>query len=738
MIQKRYRYYLAAVVSLVTLALYLGALRHDFVLWDDPDYVRDNYYLRSLDFTFLRWAFTTFHASNWHPLTWISHAIDYAVWGLNPSGHHLTNIILHAANTFIVVILCMNLHDQWSERASTGMSADAQNGQRGLITAGVAGLLFGLHPIHVESVAWVSERKDLLCALFFLLCLLSYTNYVRIRGGSPGAVQFPAFRSLLREKDYLLSVVFCMLALMSKPMAVSLSAVLLILDWYPFRRINSMASFQAAFLEKLPFILLCSIVSILTIMAQRTGSAMDLLSVVPLWGKALVAVKALVAYLGHMMVPVGLSPFYPYPKPHEIMLFSPRELIVSILVVAIYVILYVMSRDWALILSATLYYVVTLLPTLGILQVGLQSMADRYAYLPSLGPFFIFGSVLAWGWDRSLVLKEWVRPARYCIVAAGVALLVFLSIATLRQVSIWKNSVYLWSFIIEHGSDDVAYAFAYVNRGLAYAEQGNVDLAMKDYERTIALNPSYAAGYLNRGVLYERFGKLDRAKEDYDAAIERDPVSAEAYYNRGIVHGELGQVQQAIEDYDAAIKLEPSFPLAYSNRGMLFVKMGRDDLAIKDFTKAIALRPGYPDDYIRRGRALKDQGLLALALGDYETAIALDHRRAEAFNGRGIVYKHMEQYERALADFDAAIALEPSLYQAYCNRAVVQDKIGHNERAVEDYSKALSLRPDVAEIYLERGRLYEKTGKRDLAMRDYRKACSLGGKAGCDALRTYR
>jgi tetratricopeptide (TPR) repeat protein len=514
--------------------------------------------------------------------------------------------------------------------------------------------------------------------------------------------------------------------------------VLLILDCYPFKRIHSLASFRAAFLEKLPFILLSSIVSILTIMAQRTASAMELTSIVPLWGRILVAAKALIAYLGHMAIPVGLSPFYSYPKPHEIALVSPQELAVYLLVIAIIAILYSVMRDRAFILSAAAYYVVTLVPTLGILQVGLQSMADRYTYLPSLGPIFVIGSVSAWGWDRSAMLKQWGRPARYCIAAAAAVLLVFLSFATLRQVPIWKNSIDLWSFVIEHSSDDAAYAFAYVNRGLAYAEKGNFDLAMKDYNRTIALSPYYAAAYFNRGLLYGKLGQPDRAREDYDAAIARDPSSAVAYYNRGIVQGELGQVQRAIEDYNVAIKLNREFPSAFSNRGLLFSKMGRNDLAINDFTTAISLRPAHTDDYIRRGRAFKDQGLLALALEDYTTAIALDPGSAEAFNGRGIVYKHMEQFERALADYDSAIALDSSLYQAYCNRAVVLGKMGHDERALDDYSKALSLRPDLAQIYLERGQLYTKTGKRGLAMRDYRKACALGGKAGCEALRTFR
>ena len=703
MIQKRYRYYLAAIVSLATLALYLGSLRHEFLLWDDQDYVRDNYQIRSLDWAFFRWAFSTFYASNWHPLTWISHALDYAVWGLNPFGHHLTNIILHAANTFFVVILYMKLRDVWIARTLTGVSADAQEGQRGLIAAGVAGLLFGLHPVHVESVVWVSERKDLLCGLFFLLSLLAYTNYVHLQDRSPGSVQPRSVRSFLRERTYLLSIAFCMLALMSKPMAVSLPVVLLILDWYPFKRLHSFASFRNAFLEKLPFILLSCIVSILTIMAQRSGSAMELMNSVPLWERILVAAKALIAYLGHMAMPVSLSPFYPYPRPQEIALVSPMELSAYLLVIATIAVLYSVMRDRAFILSAAAYYVVTLIPTIGILQVGFQSMADRYTYLPSLGPFFVIGSVSAWGWDRAATLKRWGRPVRYCIAAAMAALLVLLSLATLRYLPIWKNSIQLWSSVIEHGPDDDV-ALAYAGRGVAYVEQGNLDLAMKDYNKAIALDSS----------------------------------NAQAYYNRGIVLDQLGQVQRAIEDYSAAIRLNHSFPAAFSNRGMLFAKMGRYDLAIKDFTTAIWLRPGDADDHIRRGGAFKGQGQFARALEDYSMAIALDPGRTEAFNGRGIVYRLMEQFERALADYDQAIALDPSFYQAYCNRAVVLGKMGHDEKALEEYSKALSLRPDIAQIYLERGQLYAKTGKRDLAMRDYQKACELGGKAGCDALRSYR
>ena len=228
------RYYLAASVSLITFLVYLSSLQNGFVQWDDPEYVSENLHIRSFNASFLKWAFLEFHSANWHPLTWISHAIDYAIWGLNPLGHHLTNNILHTFNTFIVVLLIVRLVELFKESTKTEVTTTFLDNRRTLIVAGVTGLLFGLHPLHVESVAWVAERKDLLCAFFFLLSITAYLKYLRtidiVQAG-----QGP--RSRFLNKQYLFSFFFFALALLSKPMAVSLPAVLLIFDWYPSKRI---------------------------------------------------------------------------------------------------------------------------------------------------------------------------------------------------------------------------------------------------------------------------------------------------------------------------------------------------------------------------------------------------------------------------------------------------------------------------------------------------------------------
>src|SRR5512139_1367135 len=251
------KFLLAVSVSIISFFIYLSALQNQFIHWDDDRYIFENPHIRSLGPAFFKWAFFDFYAGNWHPLTWISHALDYAVWGLSPMGHHLTNNILHAVNTFLVVLLTVRLLEVLKERREAE-GAHTFLDDRGIsIAGGVTGLLFGLHPLHVESVAWVSERKDLLCALFFLLSIMTYMSYVSDRN----------------NRSYVLSLVFFILALMSKPMAVSLPIVLLILDWYPFERFGSLDTFRKVLIEKIPFIALSFASAVLTVLAQEKGGA---------------------------------------------------------------------------------------------------------------------------------------------------------------------------------------------------------------------------------------------------------------------------------------------------------------------------------------------------------------------------------------------------------------------------------------------------------------------------------
>ncbi len=674
-------FYLAASVSLLTFAVYLSSLQHEFVEWDDAQYVVENFYIRSFDMSFLKWAFSSFHAGNWHPLTWISHAVDYAIWGLNPLGHHLTNVILHAVNTALVVLLVLKLLE-----AAVGKSGTLPDDSRKrpdfpisflsdrtmLITAGVTGLLFGLHPLHVESVAWVAERKDLLCALFFLLSIMAYLRYLLPSPQSPplkgGEVVVPLpwrERGGVRGKWYFLSLSFFILALMSKPMAVSLPAVLVILDWYPFSKIHSLSSFWKSVINKLPFIILSIASSVLTILAQRAGGAMVTMEAVSLFTRLIVAAKSLAVYLWEMVWPLNLSPFYPYPIAAS--LLSWRYLLAIAVVIGISTLCLITARRHRLWVTLWGYYVITLIPVIGIAQVGRQAMADRYTYLPSLGPFLLIGLASAWIFRRVISVSQ-RRP----ILKPAGAVLAFLVICsmvyiTFGQIGIWQNSIRLWSHVIEQRPDRIYLAYYY--RGLAFENTGRPDKAIEDYNAALALDPNFRDAFMSRGTALEKMGRLDRAVENINRAIALGPTY-EAYFNRGIILEKMGLIDGAIADYLSAIALNPSRYDAYLAAARSYGKAGLFDKAIEYFTKCIAMNPNHADLY----------------------------------NNRGLSFFF----------------------------------IGRDDRALEDFNRAISLDRTLAIAYRNRGNAYLRRGDKMLAVTDFQKACDFGDERACSQLRTPR
>ncbi len=540
----------AVAISLVTFLVYLPSLRNELLSWDDYEYVTDNAIIRSLDLRLIKSAFLEFHAANWHPLTLVSHALDYAVWGLNPLGHHLTNNILHALNTFLVVVLVIKLLNEYRQKEITKVSNIFVAERGALITAGVTGLLFGIHPAHVESVAWVAERKDLLCSLFFLLSIIAYTGHLS------SAAALDKFGSNLFSKKYLIALGFFILALLSKPMAVSLPAVLLILDWYPFRKIQSTKTFAIAFLQKIPFIALSVITSILTILAQKNANTTILTAVLPFSTRVLVAAKALIVYLWKMILPLNLMPLYPYPlnvAPLSFEYFSPLVTIVGIQAICIMV----MKRHnlW---LSVWSYYIVTLLPVLGLVQVGGQSMADRYTYLPSIGLFLLAG--LAITWILSNVWKLRKRRDLFSNLLCAILFFMFVAMAylTTEQIGIWRNDIALWTYMIEEAPNTRAYFY----RGKAYYARGQLDKALADYDSAISLEPYRPDIYCYRGLLFAKMGQYVKAIQEYDQAITWNQYGARSDLGRGfyfLYRGgarlELGQTQLAISDFGKACEL---------------------------------------------------------------------------------------------------------------------------------------------------------------------------------------
>jgi tetratricopeptide (TPR) repeat protein len=642
------KYYIAAAVSLITFIVYLPALRNEFVMWDDNRYVLENMHIRSWNAAFFKWAFFDFYASNWHPLTWLSHALDYAVWGLNPLGHHLANNILHAVNTFLVVLLTMHLIRMRKETSGSIGPPEFLTERTILIAAGMTGLLFGLHPLHVESVAWVAERKDLLCALFFLLSIFQYSLFVRSTSNEP----FQAKLSLLvSNKHYCFSLGSFALALMSKPMAVTLPVVLLLLDRYPFFKIQSLKTFRSALIGKLPFIVLSLISSLITVSAQQ--HAMVPMDRAPMMTRVLVAIQSLAMYLWEMIWPLNLEPLYPYPK--AVSLLSFTYLFPIVFVIAISVACLSISKSKRFLPTAWAYYVVTLLPVIGLVQVGPQSMADRYTYLPSLGPFLVMGLGAAWTSTKMSAVKRGGLIVR--LLSAALALVIFAAAIsiTIKQIGLWKNGIIFWDYVIE--KEPGRFPFAYCNRGVVLKDMGRFDEAIRDYDKAIALNPSFDKAFYDRAVAFNKIGRVDRALADFDRAITLDPLYAPAYSQRGSLYLKMGVHDKAVSDYNKAISLDPLTADAFFNLGVFYGRSGSYEIAINHLSKAISINPDNADYYSNRGAIYSLNGQRGLALDDLNKAIALNPDIGAVYYNRGVIYLNTERRVLALSDFHKACGL---------------------------------------------------------------------------------
>ena len=585
---------LAVAAASIVFIEYIPSLKDGFINWDDNLYVYENPDIRALSLAFLRHAFTSYAAFNWHPLTIISYAIDYRLMGMSPFIYHLTNIVFHAANTFLVAVLVFRLVEI-AAPAWAGSYSMPQGPSPAIAASFVTALLFGLHPLHVESVSWVSERKDVLYSFFFLLSALAYLEYVSSSAWG-------------KYRNYSLSLLFFALSVISKPMAVSLPAVFLILDHYPLNRFDGVRKifFNAGplLLEKAPFFALSLLSGILTIEAQKSSIApMEAVGFVT---HVLVAAHACIFYLYKMVYPVGLAPFYPYPKHMRV---PGGEYIVSFLLfIAISLIVLLVSKKHRVYVSVWLYYLITLLPVIGLVQVGSQAAADRYTYLPSLGPFMLAGIGVGYFFSKpggemrgkadAYALKNKFAPV--AVVIAGTAL-AFFSFFTLTQEAVWKDSMTLWNYELSEFPN--AYV-AYHNRGIVYMDLHDYPRAIENLNMAISLNPNYSMlSYYSRGKLYQMEGDYLMALKDFNVAAALSPKFSKPHNDLGISYGNLKQYDKAILEFNKAIGLDPSFEEAYNNRGYTYLKMGEYGKAIKDISKALDIDPMNSGAYYNLGSA---------------------------------------------------------------------------------------------------------------------------------------
>ncbi|GBE03986.1 lipoprotein NlpI [bacterium BMS3Abin09] len=571
----------ALLIAFLTFLIFLPALQYDFVNWDDHVNVYENSAITSLDSNFLEYMFS-FKDTMWIPMTRLSHALDYAAWGLDPMGHHLTNIVLHGFNTFLVVILIFCLI-KTTRPANRSATSDNENTflQNTLIAACLTGILFGIHPLRVESVVWVTERKDVLSGFFILLCLLSYLKFSLI--------------ALKKERwvYYAFSIILFIMALMSKPIVVTLPVVLVILDIYPLERLtrkSGLKTYIKVLAEKIPFFALSLTLSMVTLLSYKSeGIIVTLRSHVNLIDKIFIALKSICFYLGKILWPVDLVPFYSYPS--KIDLLTPEytgSLIVVSGITAFCIFSWKKQKVWSVV---WVYFIVTLLPVLGIMRFGNFVAADRYTYLPSLGPTVLVSLGIVFIY-RSISKKH---TANVFLLFISIFLAALLSILTIQQAGIWKDSIALWNHQIKIYPDSYN---GNKNLANAYARDERIADAINSLNRAGEINPKDPAIYYNRGIGYGKIGQHQKAIEDLKKAIELAPQEAKYYYELGVAHGSLGNYRQAIENLNRSIKLDPQFTNAYFYRGIAYKSLDNDQFFIRDLQ--IAAQQGHKkaQDYL--------------------------------------------------------------------------------------------------------------------------------------------
>lgn len=576
----------ALLVALVTVWVFFPVLGFDFVNYDDPDYVEHNPHVqRGLTAAGAAWAFGATHASNWHPLTWLSHMADVELFGLAPGGHHGTSLVLHVVSSVLLLLLVF----AWTGSVGVAMAVAA---------------LFAWHPAHVESVAWISERKDVLCALLLWLTLGAYTAYAR---------RPPASRDPFR-----LAVVALLfsLALMAKPMAVTAPFLMLLLDVWPLGRLPlepapDPARGRALLVEKLPLLALAALSSAVTLVAQR--SAVSSLGALPLPERLGNAAVALVAYLGMLLRPAGLAVFYPHPgAPPPLVLGSSVLLLIALTLGA-----WSARRRFPFLLVGWLWFVVSLIPVIGLVQVGEQARADRYTYVPYVG----LGLALAEG-ARQLV-KHHVVAGR-AFVATGAVFLLALAPAARQQVGTWRDSVTLFRRAVEVTRDNhVAERLL----GTALLDAGDAAAAEPHLREAVRLRPRSAVALNALGVALTRLsrpGDAEAALEAFRHAVAADPGDPDSRNNLGNALEARGSVEDALAQYREAIRLAPGDATGHRNIGLTLAGAGRHEEARREFEEAVRIDPGHAPTLGDLGNVLATQGRVDEALARYGEALRLD------------------------------------------------------------------------------------------------------------------
>lgn len=568
-----------AVLAGAVVLVFGRALGYGFVNFDDPHYVINNYPLHAgLTWEGARWTFTTGYAENWHPLTWLSHMLDFELYGMAPGAHRLTNLLLHIGATWLLFAAL---------RAMTGAT---------YASAAVA-FLFAIHPQHVESVAWIAERKDVLCGFFWMATLYAYAAYAR----RPNAWRYA-----------IVAVLFA-LSLLAKSMAVTLPCVLLLLDYWPLRRGRTLRQFAWLAAEKLPLFALAAAQSVITVLVQDAGGTTKSLAALPLWVRLANAPLAYIHYVEKTVIPAGLAAFYPHP---ETTVSVPLAVVATLLLLALTAAAWRLRRRMPWLIVGWLWFIGTLAPVIGIVQVGDQAYADRYTYIPMVG------LLIAGVWVcaqllrdyRHALLGRWLRPA----LVAWAALMVVLAYV---QVGYWQNSVALWERALAVTERNGP---AHNNLGRAYHDAGRLDEAGEQFEAALRVSPGMIIARNNLALLYldDRWpgepalrGQLARA--EIAEVLRHRPNDPRLYLNLGLTYLLENDSDGAEAAFRQALAYDADFPPAHFNLGALLFDRGHPTAAAVHFAAVLEQMPESADAQAMYERAIGAVGAPAGEV-DYE------------------------------------------------------------------------------------------------------------------------
>jgi tetratricopeptide (TPR) repeat protein len=638
---------LLAMVVIITFIVYSPALHNSFNNWDDNDYITDNPYIKALTSANIEHIFTKPIALNYHPLTMLSLALNFKLSGLEPFSYYFVNILFHLFNTLLAFYFAFLIFS------------------RKKLPALFVAAIFAIHPMHVESVAWISERKDVLYTFFFLAALTSWIWFIEKR----------------KWVWFMVTLVLYGLSALSKPSAVVFPLVLLLIDYFYKRKLN----FQLL-LEKIPYFAISIAIGIATLNAQIDTAVVDMKHYNALQ-QFLFASFGVYAYIIKLIVPTGLSALHPVPGFNNSMQLTTEYYIAPIFNLLIIGLVVYSLKFTRLVVFGFLFYFINILLTLQFVQVGSAVIAERYTYLSYIG------LLLGLAWLLNQIYTKYPLP-KYVYSMVLILFFGILAFLSVQRVAVWKNSGTLWTDVISKYPQSYT---AYNNRAYYNVQQKNYDKALPDFNRAIELSPNYKEALNNRGSLYRLIDKPREAVADYTRVLALDPVYVKSLSGRGNAYASLGVLDSALADFNKAFELDPVVANALGDRGSVYFRLGKFENAVEDCSRKIAIDTTNAEAYLNRAVAYSSLQKWELAIKDYTVYLKAHPENPNAFEWRGVAFRSVGSYQPAINDFTTGMGLDPKKVSLYTNRAIAYKLAGMNKNATDDVIKARELGLDVSE-----------------------------------------